>query len=374
MKTRIVVIILLLLVLTVLLTRNDDRIAGTLLNTINPVKQSYKKFTQGIEDKSHSYIFQKETIEKLSRENRILRKRLLEQMHYIDQVENVYTVLPDLAKLPVHNISIAETISYVKLNSFSQIILTKPKGLAEKKIYGLIQGTVVAGVATMKNNQLYGYLTSDDTCRFSVFVGKNKAPGIAIGIKRDKMEVRFIPKWHNVQVGDKVVTSGLDKIFFANVPVGIVTKVEVQSAYTVAYIKPYNNVLHPKTFFVVNDPKVTILENFDSNSTKLNMNCPKDDIPVHQIYEEYKTDTNNTQDTNQSLVDINASTPSRPEYNATIPIISSIPNRVDQTQEDIVEPEEPDEHVAPVPTRPKQVPKSKRPKKRYTPPKSMDLF
>ncbi len=361
MKTRIIVIILLLLVLTVLLTRNDDRIAGTLLNTINPVKQSYKQFTQGIEDKSHSYIFQKETIEKLSHENRILRKRLLEQMHYIDQVQDVYTVLPDLAKLPVHNIAIAETISYVKLNSFSQIILTKPKGLIEGKIYGLIQGTVAAGVATLKNNQLYGYLTSDDKCRFSVFIGKSRAPGIAIGIKRNKMIVKFIPKWHDLQVGDKVVTSGLDNIFFSNVPVGIVTEIEVQSAYTVAYIKPYNNVLQPKTFFVVTDPKVTILENFDSNSTALALNCPKVDKTLYQDIN--ATDLNITQDNNLSVT---------AEYNATIPIISSIPSRVDQTQDDVVEPDEPVEHVAPAPI--KKVKKKKTRKKKYNHPKSLDLF
>ncbi len=361
MKTRIIVIILLLLVLTVLLTRNDDRIAGTLLNTINPVKQSYKKFTQGIEDKSHSYIFQKETIEKLSHENRILRKRLLEQMHYIDQVQDVYTALPDLAKLPVHNIAISETISYVKLNSFSQITLTKPKGLTENRIYGLIQGTVAAGVATLKNNQLYGYLTSDDKCRFSVFIGKNRAPGIAIGIKRNKMVVKFIPKWHNVQVGDKVVTSGLDEIFFSNIPVGIVTEVEVQSAYTVAYLKPYNNVLQPKTFFVVTDPKVTILENFDSNSTTLALNCPKEDKALYQDIN--TTDMNSSQEANLSVV---------AEYNATIPIISSIPNRVDQTQDDVIEPDEPLEHAAPPPV--KKVKKKKTPKKKYVHPKSLDLF
>ena len=368
MKTRIIVIILLLLVLTVLLTRNDDRIAGTLLNTINPVKQSYKKFTQDIEDKGHSYIFQKETIEKLSHENRILRKRLLEQMHYIDQVQNVYTVLPDLAKLPVHNIAISETISYVKLNSFSQITLTKPKELRENRIYGLIQGTVAAGVATLKNNQLYGYLTSDDKCRFSVFIGKNRAPGIAIGVKRNKMIVKFIPKWHNVQVGDKIVTSGLDNIFFSNVPVGIVTEVEVQSAYTVAYIKPYNNVLQPKTFFVVTDPKVTILENFDSNSTTLALNCPKVDKTLYQDIN--ATDLNNTADLNNTQEN-NLSVTA--EYNATIPIISSIPNRVDQTQDDVVEPDEPVEHAAPAPV--KKVKKKKaRKKKKYVHPKSLDLF
>jgi len=375
MKTRIITIIILLLILLVLLTRNDDRIADTLLDTVNPIKQSYKEFTQGIEDKSHSYIFQKETIEKLSHENRVLRKRLLEQMHYIKQVQDIYNILPELSKVPVHSISIADTISYVKLNSFSQIILTKPKGIVEDKIYGLIQGTVVAGVSTIKNNQLFGYLTSDDKCRFSVYIGDTKAPGIAVGVDKNKMIIKFIPKWHNIQVGDKVVTSGLDEIFFSNVPVGIVTEVEVQSAYTVAYIKTYNNVLHPKTFFVINDPKVTVLEGFDRKAIKVALKCPKD---IETIYVDANdsmliADSNNTEQ-NITLAETNSS-----EFNNTIPILSSIPNRMDQTQEDVVEPAEPDEHVAPAPVAPvkkKTAPSRKKPKKKkkYKAPKSMDLF
>jgi len=145
MKTRLIVIVILLLILIVLLTRNNERITNVLLAVINPIKQNYKSVTQGIESKSHSYLFQKESIEKLGRENRILRKHLLEQTHYIQQVKNIYDVLPKLAKLPIHNISISETISYVKLNSFSQLILTKPKELKEDKLYGLIQEKVVAG-------------------------------------------------------------------------------------------------------------------------------------------------------------------------------------------------------------------------------------
>ena len=380
MKTRIVIIIVLLLILTVLLTRNDDRIAGTLLNTINPVKQSYKKITQNIEDKSHSYIFQKESIEKLSHENRILRKRLLEQMHYIEQVQNIYNVLPDLSRLPVHNISIAETISYVKLNSFSQITLTKPKEIKEKKLYGLIQGTVVAGIAKLRGNQFFGYLTSDDKCRFSVFVGKSKAPGIAIGIQKNEMVIKFIPKWHNVQKGDKVITSGLDDIFFKNLPVGIVTKVEVQSAYTIAYIRTYNNVLHPRTFFVINSAKATLTENFDSNNTKFIFNCPKSPKVALNPGEKYteNNESNISYENNEThLITPNTVTP---DFNQTVPIISSIPSRIDQTQEDIVEPEEPVEHTTPVV--PKKIKKrhiKKKIKKRHIKKKkvhskSLDLF
>jgi rod shape-determining protein MreC len=335
--------------LTVLLSRNDERITDTLLGAINPIKQSYKNFTQSVEDKSHSYIFQKESIEKLSRENRILRKRLLEQMHYIEQVKNIYEVLPDLSRLPVSSISIIETISYVKLNSFSQVILTKPKGLVEDKLYGIIQGRVVAGTARVHSNQLYGYLTSDEKCRFSVFIGDSKAPGIALGHEKNEMIVKFIPKWHNVQVNEKVFTSGLDDIFFADIPVGVVTKVEVQSSYTVAHIKTYSDIFHPKTFFLINDAKATLNEGFDSTKTTV----------IH-----YKKVNNiSQQENNISLTTIHM------DLNKTIPIVSSIPSRIDQTQEVMIEPETIGED--PIVTKPK-VKKRKRKTKRNS--SSLDLF
>ena len=336
MKTRLVIIAILLLILTVLLSRNDERISDTFLNIINPIKQKYKNFTQNLEDKSQSYIFQKESIEKLNKENRILRKRLLEQIHYIEQVKDIYEVLPTLSHVPVNNISITDTISYVKLNSFSQIILTKPKGLEENKLYGLIQGNVVAGTARVDNNQLYGYLTSDTKCRFSVFIGKIKAPGIALGLKENDMIVKFIPKWHKIKVGDAVLTSGLDGIFFADIPVGLVTKVEVQSSYTVAHIKTYSDVFHPKTFFLINDARATLAENFDSNRTNLATRYSTPDINVDQ---------------NRSFKPLK-------DANISTPVVSSIPRRIDQTQEDIIETAELSEIEEPTRKVNKQKPKS----------------
>jgi len=362
MKTRIFIIILLLLVLGILLTRNDDRITNTLLNIINPIKQNYKAFTQEIEDKGQSYLFQQESIERLSKENRILRKRLLEQTHYIKQVKDIYEVLPRLSKLPVHNIALTSTISYVKLNSFSQIILTKTKGIRERKIYGLIQDSVVAGIARLRHNQLYGYLTSDPQCRFSVFVGEEQAPGIAIGMQENKMIVKFIPKWHKIKVGDKVVTSGLDNIFFSDLPVGIVTDVQVQSAYKVAYIKTYADLYHPKVFFLIEDPRATLTLGFDRNVTSLTDPCTRDD---HNISHEQNL-------TLPEKVD--------EEDNETMPEISSIPDRIDQTLTDRVEPEIPREETAPetaaiIQEKPKTRRKSAKPRKANHPaPTTLDLF
>lgn len=269
MKTRLISVILLLLVLTVLLTHNGGRITDTLLNIINPIKQSYTNFTQDIEDTSQSYLFQQESIERLNKENRTLRKRLLSQTHYIEQIKNIYKVLPDLRDVPLLNISLLETISYVKLNSFSQIILTKPKMLNTDKIYGLIQGKVVAGIARVKNNQLYGYLTSDTKCRFTVFIGEDQIPGIAIGIQNNEMKIKFIPKWAKIQKGDLVSTSGLDNIFFAGIPVGVVTKIEVQSSYKVAYIKTYNDIYHPRIFFLIKNAESTLINDLNHSNIYL---------------------------------------------------------------------------------------------------------
>ena len=340
MKTRLVIIAILLLILTVLLSRNEDRISDMFLNIINPLKQKYKNLTQNLEDKSQSYIYQKESIEKLSLENRILRKRLLKQIHYIEQVKNIYDVLPQLSQLPVDNISITETISYVKLNSFSQIMLTKPKDLIGNKLYGLIQGNVVAGTAQVQNNQLYGYLTSDKKCRFSVFIGETEAPGIALGNAENEMIVKFIPKWHNIKEGDTVITSGLDGIFFTGIPVGQVTKVEVQSAYTVAYIKTYGDIFHPKTFFLINDARATLVEGYDSNGTKFVKTYSTPDISV---------ETNRTVEQNQTAVVME-------NTSLNTPVVSSIPSRIDQTQEEIIEPVTPDETVETI----KKVTKPKR--------------
>ena len=137
--------------------------------------------------------------------------------------------------------------------------------------------------------------------------------------------VKFIPKWHKIQEGDDVVTSGLDGIFFAGLPVGLVTKVEVQSAYTVAHIKTYSDIFHPKTFFLINNAHATLVEGYDSNQTNLEKRYSIPDI--------HKED-NGTAELNQTVEALK-------EVNINRPVVSSIPSRIDQTQEDIVEPTAP---------------------------------
>ena len=288
MKSRLLLLLLLSILLFILVNRQNDELRSFILNLVNPLKSNYKEMTHEIENKSRSYLFQKEMIEKLSKENRILRKYLLDQTHYLRQVASLYKKLPTLQKLPYKSVALVDTVSYVKLNKFDEILLTLPKKnpLKEGKIYGLIQDEVVAGTARMEGGLLYGYLISNPKCRFDVFLGKKRYPGIAEGLDKNLMAVKYIPKWADVKEGDRVETSGLDGIFFRNLPVGIVKKVLVEGSYKTAYITTYADTMHPGIFFLITDASPYLVSSYDQNRS-----FPQNAYPYTR-QKAYKTEQN----------------------------------------------------------------------------------
>ena len=306
MKSRILFFLLLFVVLFVLITRSNHSIQDAILNVITPIKQTYRNMTQSVKDRGKSYIFQKENIEKLTKENKVLRKYLLDQTHYLQQVSTLYKKIPSLEKLPHRSMELVNTISYIRLNSFNEIMLTRPKKaqLKENHLYGLIQNEVVGGTAILRGDHLYGYLTSNARCRLGVFVGKDRSPGIAEGVDKETMVVKFIPKWAKVDVGDKVETSGLDGLFFANVPVGTVKKVKIESSYKTAYITTYNDTLHPDYFFLIADPTPYLASVYDKDHTQLDTNAtPRERADNHAKTEEKISSIPEAVQTQDNVVD-----------------------------------------------------------------------
>ena len=269
MKSRVIFVILLLVTLFVIVSQKNQTVHNGILQVINPIKQFYKQVTQEVENRSKSYIFQKESIEKLTKENKVLKKYLLDQTLYLQQVNSLYQKLPSLEKLPYKSITLVDTISYVKLNSFDEVLLTLPKhtSLEENQVYGLIQNNAVGGTAVVKGGNLYGYLSFNTRCKFAVFIGKDRTPGIVQGVDKDSMLIKYIPKWADIKAGDRVETSGLDGIFFSNIPVGIVESVKVENSYKTAYIKSFADTLHPNFFFLITDTKPRLVSYYDQNSS-----------------------------------------------------------------------------------------------------------
>ena len=252
MKKRGILILLALIILFVINTKYSGAVKSFFLDLINPIKNAYHNFS----DMGDSYIHQHQLVLSLKRENSELKKLLIEQSHYIKQLSEVYHLLPSLEKKPYKSIYLVNTISYVKLNRLDEILLTTPKELEmkQKQLYGLIQEDVAAGIVQNIDGKFYGYLLSHPKCTFGVSIGSKEIHGIAQGDNKKGMIVKFIPRWSKVTIGDVVKTSGLDNIFFPDIPVGVVVDVKTLDQYKQAKIRIYANIAKPETFFLISNP------------------------------------------------------------------------------------------------------------------------
>jgi rod shape-determining protein MreC len=274
MKTSRLIILFIFIFLTIFLLRKEESFQNNFALLTLPIKQSYLELSNSINNAIDKYLNQAQSVEKLKDENLLLRKYLYQQKINLIELKqlNQYN---ETKFNNFENILRVQTISYKKLNDFSQVYLTKGKELGDDKIYGLIQKNVVAGIALKDDNLLKGILLSNPICQFSTFIGDKKTPGIAKGIDAQSIEVNFIPKWSKIKVGDKVMTSGLDNIFLPEIPVGVVTNILTKSTYKTAIVKTYADVLHPNFFYLVKEvlhkPK-----DFNTSKMKLENNSSKE--------------------------------------------------------------------------------------------------
>jgi len=267
MKTSRLILFLIITFLIVFLLKKEEKFQDKFAVLTLPLKESYLNFSNSMHHSLNQYLNQVETIKTLEDENILLRKYLYQQKINLISFQQLNQYNEEKLN-GFKNILRVQTISYRKLNDFSQIYLTQADTLGEDKIYGLIQKNVVAGIAIKENDTLKGLLLSNPICQFSTFIGKDKTPGIAKGIDSESIEVKFIPKWSKIKVGDKVMTSGLDNIFLPEIPVGVVTNILTKSTYKTAIVKTYADVLHPNFFYLV---KEVLQEIEEINSTKLKL-------------------------------------------------------------------------------------------------------
>ncbi len=77
-----------------------------------------------------------------------------------------------------------------------------------------------------KNGKRIGLLNGNKDCTYAVFIGNERNPGIATSNDEssDLLSVKFIPVWADINVGDEVITSGMDNIFYEGLRVGKVVE------------------------------------------------------------------------------------------------------------------------------------------------------
>jgi rod shape-determining protein MreC len=200
-----------------------------------------------ISDNINSHFNQAEKIKILIKENRNLKNK-------INDLNAKFLACEDLEyfkSINKPNLVFTYTISYASIPDFSQIYINYNKKINKPK--GLVYNNLVCG-EVIKNvgNFSLAILNSNKKTRYAVYIGKNEIPGIFYG----KIDIiKYIPKFKDVKVGDEVITSGLDGIFYKGVKVGIITSVIEKKLYKEAKVKLFYNDLHPEFFYVIEGGK-----------------------------------------------------------------------------------------------------------------------
>ena len=220
---------------------NIDNLVSQKLSILNTnIKTIYINNFLSIENFLSKYFNQVEQIEQL-------KEQSLENEKYkiLYQIEN------NSKNSTINNfVDSINVISYANFNDFSKVILNSK--IQINNIGALITNDgYSAGIAVKQDNQIIGYLNNNAKCNYAVFIGKKLVPGITHGNKNNEhITIKYIPNWKKINIGDEVITSGMDNIFKKGIPVGKVVDIKVLSTTQEAFVKPYANVYGKNYFYI----------------------------------------------------------------------------------------------------------------------------
>lgn len=202
------------------------------------------------------YLNQASSIESLKQENKLLTEQTISFYSRIKQLKQDSIFNNFEANSSFYNVYDANVLGYSALPNLYRVWLSIDTNNTSKS-YGLIVplpnkiDSVACGVATYRQASWEGYLNGDVKASYAVSIGQNSAPGIILGHSSGKIIARYIPAWIEIKVGDEVVTSGIDKLFFEGVKVGIVKEINNDNTYNEALIEPFCNSFSPSRYFAI---------------------------------------------------------------------------------------------------------------------------
>ncbi len=223
------------------------------ISTLNSLKSTYHDSVKYMQDSINKHFFQAKKIELLQKKIEDFEKNHLQMIQLKSEIDDMKALNNSNLKFSP-DVELTRTISYKEFGNFNKLWIDVDD-YNSSKIYGLIYKEMVAGIVISENNKALALLIRDIKCSYAVYVGKEKAPGVAHGNNEKNIVIEFIPSWFKIEKGDEVTTSGLDNIFFKGLKVGKVLSVTKSQGYQSAIIQPYYNSDEPSYFHIIKTPR-----------------------------------------------------------------------------------------------------------------------
>ena len=242
-------IFLLLLLLSGTAFFFSGKLQSPLLSLLEGIDRQWIEIKTAISQSFEEHFKQQKMIRKLRSELKLYQKSHLIS-HEMATEFNALLAENNASFHYAPSVTLARAISYVNFGDMNKIWLDM-KDFNRSRLYGLVYNEKAAGIVTERDGKPLALLNGDYQCTYAVYVGPNKAPGIVRGSNSDTMLVQYIPTWVAISVGDEVITSGLDRLFFNGIKVGKVLAVELTGGYQNAVITPYYKGNMPDYFHVI---------------------------------------------------------------------------------------------------------------------------
>ena len=263
MRYKILVFGIIFLVCILAIMELDKGVQAKILGVSDYVKVFLFDSIEDIENAYDRHFNQAEQIEKLKAKVVDYDKLLLENKALKNDVVRLGNLIGKggitRASSDIHQ---ARIISFASLGKRDKVWLDtdlsqyhQESGL-EGRIFGVVKDNAALGIAVVQDGRLEGFLNGNENCNYDVYIGENRAMGIVSGSHNGYLLVDFVPDSRKVKKGDKVFTSGLDGIFFENIPVGVVENVQENYGYASIDVKPYVSIKELSYVWVI-DREVT---------------------------------------------------------------------------------------------------------------------
>jgi len=236
-----------LLVLIALFYKNYQVLTEKAINFSNDIKSTIVTQKKSITDSISTHFNQIQQIEELKRKIKELEPKaslsvaLGSKLNHLLKETDLTFYHPKL--------HLVQVLGYQRMQDKNRLWLEFPTFVKDKN-YGLIYQGFTAGIIRESANQPLAILQSCKESLFSVFIGNTQIQGIAFGAG-ETIKIKYIPSYENPLVGDEVITSGNDKIFYEGIKVGTVTEIEKKDMYKIATVKPYVNPKQAHFFYAV---------------------------------------------------------------------------------------------------------------------------
>ncbi len=226
-----------------------NSIQAPFISVSNSIQSTYFNAIESVTATIDEHFYQQKHIQRLKEQLSEYDNNHLIMQQLSSELNNLYVECNSSIKTDP-KVELVRAISYVKFSDINKLWL-EMGDFNSSRIYGLVYKDSVAGIVIAKDSAPVALLNGDIKSSYAVFVGNEKAPGIAHGNNDNTLIVNFIPSWINIKVGDEVISSGLDNLFFRGLKVGKVLSVKKSQGYQSVVVDPYFKSKEPRYFYVI---------------------------------------------------------------------------------------------------------------------------